>query len=102
MENPKTEMVENFISLGMTGKFSPRNEWLYFPDGKVYLRNTKRVIDGALAETVDIATVEAYTLRNGFFRSLLSAVETVARKHSKIVYIENVLYPWLVKLLEEK
>ena len=80
--------------------------WFRFPGYflKVYMRHTRRLIDGEITETVDVASVEVnkqYRSR-GHFTAWLNEVQIIADDLKLVVYIESVLEPRLVHFLEKK
>ena len=77
------------------------NTWVYGDEGQVYIRVTKRVLNGNLHHTIDVATVdvdEEYQGK-GVFRSLLQAVEEFAAQHERSVFLESVLNEQLLDVL---
>lgn len=76
------------------------NEWLNFPGLQVYVRRTRRHLDGAVRETLDLASVEAKKQGQGTFREFLPHFEHVAKFHGLFVYVENVQTPRFASFFE--
>lgn len=67
----------------------------------IYVRITKRYVNGSYCDTIDIANVvvnEDFHGR-GIFKKNLRAVEHLAKKYDRIVYVESVLSELLVDKL---
>lgn len=71
---------------------------------KVYLRITRRYINGQQRDSVDLATIEVLPefQRKGIFSAILAACENEARSRGAVVFVESVLSKIVVdKLLKE-
>lgn len=71
---------------------------------KVYLRITKRHINGQRRDSVDLATIEVLPefQGKGIFSAILAACENEARSRGAVVFVESVLSNIVVdKLLKE-
>ena len=79
------------------------NGWLYFPEYylNIYLRITKRYINGTFHNSIDLATISVdEDCRNqGHFTRFLNHVEQVADKSGRIVYIESIVNKQFKKFL---
>lgn len=69
-----------------------RNVWLEDENGKVYVRKSRRFLNGEAITTLDIASIEAIVRGKGFFKT----VRVAAENSGLSVYVENVLEPRLV------
>lgn len=81
----------------------PQRLWVYGDEGKVYIRITQRMIDHAIAPTIDLATVEIDEefQNQGVFKELLNVVEQKAVQYNRQVYLENVLNEVLIAPLQK-
>ena len=82
---------------------SKYSNWLYFPEYHmdIYLRLTKRYINGVMHNTIDLASIsicEEYRSK-GYFTRFLKAVEKIAEKSGRSVYVESLLNKQLKKFL---
>lgn len=71
---------------------------------KVYLRITRRHINGQQRDSIDLATIEVLPefQRRGIFSAILAACENEARSRGAVVFVESVLSKIVVdKLLRE-
>lgn len=71
------------------------NSWMHFPEYhlNIYLRLTKRYLNGAMHNTIDLASIvidEDHRSKNHFSR-FLSEVEKIAEKTGRVVYVESLL-----------
>lgn len=73
-----------------------RNAWLYEDALRVYVRKGRRILDGTLVSTLDVASVEAYERGKGAFTTWLAEAEEEARSHGLIVFAESILEPRLI------
>ena len=84
------EQLKNKLELG--GRF---NQWIYFPEFhlNLYYRITRRLIDGSVVDTLDLATIEVDDgfRGKGFFAAFLDDVEILADKYSKTIFVESIL-----------
>lgn len=81
----------------------PQRLWVYGDEGKVYIRITQRMMDHAIAPTIDLATVEIDEefQNQGVFKELLNVVEQKAVQYNRQVYLENVLNEVLIAPLQK-
>jgi ribosomal protein S18 acetylase RimI-like enzyme len=80
--------------------------WLEnYKDGyKVYLRITRRYINGQQRDSVDLANIEVLPefQRRGIFSAILAACENEAQSRDAVVFVESVLNKIVVdKLVKE-
>ena len=71
------------------------NSWMHFPEYhlNIYLRLTKRYINGAMHNTIDLASIcidEEYRSKKHFTR-FLDYVEKIAETAGRVVYVESLL-----------
>lgn len=79
--------IEQFIGIP-----SRDNKWFHDPNIDIYLRKTKRIVDGQFLQTLDIANISVHDTGIGFFTELLGQIEEFC-KDSPIenIFIENVM-----------
>lgn len=66
--------------------------WFKDSDMKVYVRVGRRMIEGSIRETIDIATIEVFKPGQGTFTRFLEQVEELAAAGPiHTIYVENVL-----------
>ena len=73
-----------------------RNPWVYGKYTDFYFRNTRRMINGEIYPSIDVAniTVNPKYKSRGVFKSLMDFIETEYRH--RLIYAENILEPRLV------
>ena len=78
-----------------------RNVWIRERDIDVYVRRSKRLIDGNLVSCIDIASVEVNERRRGqgIFKAFLNRVEKAAASMNREVFVESILEPRLLYFL---
>lgn len=77
-----------------------RNHWLNLPKIKVYVRKSKRIIDGKIINFFDIASVEVSktSQKKGVFTKFLQSL--LIDYPEQNLYIESILNPILFDFLE--
>ena len=81
------------------------NQWVYGDEGKVYVRLSRRVVDGkTLQPAVDVATIEVDEefQRQGVCTQLLIAAGQYAQQTNRVLFVESVITPHLITLLEKQ
>lgn len=98
-----TKVAQRLSQMCQTPKMMAQREWIFAPEGKVFVRVTQRAINGALRPTIDLATIEIDEehQNTGVFKQVLSAVEQVAQQHNRCVFVENVLNEILLAPLQK-
>lgn len=71
------------------------NSWMHFPEYhlNIYLRLTKRYINGAIHNTIDLASIcidEEHRSKK-HFTHFLNHIEKIAEKAGRLVYVESLL-----------
>lgn len=71
---------------------------------KVYVRKSRRYIDGKMYPALDIGnmSVPEKHHRKGYFTRFLTLLEATADERGDLVYIENILEPGIVGFLERR
>src|SRR5690606_30188872 len=79
-----------------------RSCWVESSEAKVYIRISKRYIDGQITECLDLATIEVFenSQNKGVFKEILQKMEDFATKNNLLLYVENVLNDLLSEKLE--
>lgn len=79
----------------------PSNQWIRERFMDVYVRRSKRYLNGQMIECLDFATVEVDERRRGkgHFTKFLLRFEQEAAKLKRAVYVESILEPRLVPFL---
>lgn len=77
------------------------NEWIYADDGQLYIRITKRAINGEYVPTIDVSNVEVFEefQGKGVFKKLLDTIEAIAKQHDRHVFVESILNDMLLDVL---
>lgn len=79
-------------------------EWIHCEKFKIFVRVTKRLIEKDITETIDISNVVVYDeyQNTGVFKEVLNVIEQLASEHNKVIYVESIQNPILVKYLEKE
>lgn len=67
----------------------PRNKWIYSDNMKIYVRKSKRFIEGELRDFLDLATIEVEPKGEGLFTKLLNEIEKTFPNTN--LYLESIL-----------
>lgn len=68
-----------------------RNKWIHIKGLNLYVRKSRRRLEGEVLSVFDIANVNADNPGNGSFTRLLSELEGILRGRFDVLYVENVL-----------
>lgn len=70
-----------------------KNQWLVFNDIEIYVRKSKRLLDGKYVNALDMASasVPEHLWGRGIYSLVSNSIEQVARENNLYVYKENVL-----------
>lgn len=70
-----------------------KNQWLEFDDIEIYVRKSKRLLDGKYVNALDMASanVPEHLWGRGIYSLVSNSIEQVARENNLYVYKENVL-----------
>lgn len=79
----------------------PPNKWFYLEDINLYLRKSKRMIEGELTFCVDIASVSVEHKGQGEFSRFLDWLIS-NYSESSVIFVESVLENRLNNFLERK
>lgn len=92
--------VKAMLSQVEAGSYSARS-WICSGRLRAYVRVTRHKVNGALADTIDVASIEVDEAHRGkgTFTRWLAKVEALAREHHRTVYVESVLQERLVPFL---
>jgi len=79
-----------------------RNKWFHDEKCIIYLRKSKRYINGSFKECIEIASVEVFEdfRKKGIFKSLLLFIETIAKNNNQCVFIESIISDILLKYIQ--
>ncbi len=84
------KMVEQVISfLKKNEKRYTANAWLYDDLMNLYVRKSRRHVDGEAYDALDIASIVVYKKGQGTFTAFLTEIEQACPY--PVIYIENVL-----------
>lgn len=93
--------IELFIK-DSENNFNINRRWFNFENWKVYLRIWKKHINWKIKDYLQIATVEAFELRKGFFKEVVKTCEELWKKYKLNIFIENCMYDFLFTFLEKR
>lgn len=95
--------IRSFVEKNLTSRFA-KNMSLDGPIIRGYFRVANRLIDGKLAKTFDIARIEVDEKHQGkgHFSSFLDKVEKIGKESGLSIYVESIMNPDLVKMLEAR
>lgn len=92
------DALENELKLAVRS-----NKWIYLPEYRLnlYYRITRRLIDGSMRDTIDLATIEIDEefRGKGYFTSFLVEMEKLADKYSRVIFVESILNDSLYSFL---
>ena len=77
-----------------------KTTWLNMVRGStrlsVYVRKSRRYLEGRLQDAIDIATANAYPQGTGLFTAFVEKVEQIAKERDLIVFVESILNEQLI------
>lgn len=73
------------------GRGSVGRKWVLMENMHVYVRATKRYLEGVQKNTLEIGSVEVQNRGEGVFSRWLPEFEAQAKHFGRVVYVENVL-----------
>lgn len=97
IKNEIEEMINQF-------KLFPVNKKIIKKEFQIYIRVTKRFIDGEMKNTIDIGSIDVKEKHQGkgIFREILKEIEDLAQKNKLTIFIECIHNEILIKMLERR
>ncbi|MEG1121238.1 MAG: GNAT family N-acetyltransferase [Citrobacter sp.] len=80
------------------------NEWFKYYPIDVYIRSTRRILNGTEYLTLDFSSCSVHPAQEGkgYYAALTDRLQSIADKHGMALYAENVLNDKLIPFYEKR